>query len=253
MAPFLHNTTFAGVNMGAVFNHNIPLAARLLADVMRYHAQGVVQPLCPLTVMSFAQIEEAFRTMQAGKHIGKLVLVPHDDDLVPVRVALTCTPNQFSSDLVQMIPPPPRPKPALALRPDATYLLPGGLGGLGRSLASWMATRGARHLVFTSRSGAQSTEAQALLKALAEEGVKAKAFACDIGDAAELRRVLADVESTGFPAIAGAVTFAMQIQVRLFFSSFQSFRPSTAVAVFAYSRDQGKAEEKGMNRANQHC
>ncbi|KAK0707101.1 hypothetical protein B0T26DRAFT_790998 [Lasiosphaeria miniovina] len=194
MAPFLHNTTFAGVNMGAVFNHNIPLAARLLADVMRYHAQGVVKPLRPLTVMSFAQIEAAFRTMQAGKHIGKLVLVPHDDDLVP------------------MIPPPPRPKPALALRPDATYLLPGGLGGLGRSLASWMAARGARHLVFTSRSGAQSLEAQALLKALDEQGVRAKAFACDIGDAAEFKRVLADVESGGFPAITGAVTFAMQIQ-----------------------------------------
>jgi len=62
-----------------------PLAARVMEDIMRYHRQGVVKPLQPLTVMNFSQTEEAFRTMQSGKHMGKIVLVPHNDDLVPVR------------------------------------------------------------------------------------------------------------------------------------------------------------------------
>ncbi|MCB0641880.1 MAG: polyketide synthase dehydratase domain-containing protein, partial [Phaeodactylibacter sp.] len=49
-----------------------------------------------------------------------------------------------------------RPVPA-ALRPDATYLITGGLGGLGLATASWMVTQGVRHLVLLGRS-APSTE-----------------------------------------------------------------------------------------------
>jgi NAD(P)-dependent dehydrogenase (short-subunit alcohol dehydrogenase family) len=102
-------------------------------------------------------------------------------------------------------------KPALSLRPDATYLLVGGLGGLGRSLATRIAARGARYIVFTSRSVAQKPEAQELLAKLGEQGVNTKAFACDIGDEAEFRRVLSEIEVLGFPKVAGTVTFAMQI------------------------------------------
>ncbi|WP_327709283.1 type I polyketide synthase [Streptomyces sp. NBC_00464] len=39
------------------------------------------------------------------------------------------------------------------LRPDASYLITGGLGGLGLTLAGWLADRGARHIVLTGRSG----------------------------------------------------------------------------------------------------
>jgi len=117
-------------------------------------------------------------------------------------------------------------KPELSLRPDATYLLPGGLGGLGRSLAVRMAARGARYMVFTSRSGSQKPEAQELLANLEGQGVKTKAFACDIGDENEFRRVLDEIGELGFPKIAGAVTFAMQIQVSLnSVFLFSSLRP----------------------------
>ncbi|KAK3990438.1 Compactin diketide synthase mokB [Cladorrhinum sp. PSN332] len=196
MAPFLRNTMFVGVNMGTIFNHSIPLSARLLKDIMQLRSEDVIKPLQPVTTMNFSQTEEAYRTMQTGKHIGKIVLVPREDDIVPVSL----------SPLVVKKPA------ALSLRPDATYLLPGGLGGLGRSLATRMAARGARYLVFTSRSGATKPEAQALLAKLEEQGVKTNAFACDIGDEAELQRILKEIEALGFPKIAGTVTFAMQIQ-----------------------------------------
>ena len=41
-----------------------------------------------------------------------------------------------------------------SLREDGTYLVTGGLGGLGLKLARWLADRGARHLVLLGRSGA---------------------------------------------------------------------------------------------------
>jgi acyl transferase domain-containing protein/protein-L-isoaspartate O-methyltransferase len=42
---------------------------------------------------------------------------------------------------------------AIALQPDAAYLVTGGLGDLGLRLARWLAERGARHIVLTGRSG----------------------------------------------------------------------------------------------------
>ena len=48
--------------------------------------------------------------------------------------------------------PPPVPAP-LALRPDATYLISGGLGGVGLQLATWLVDRGARRLILLSRRG----------------------------------------------------------------------------------------------------
>lgn len=45
----------------------------------------VTKLVTPLEVMNFSQIEEAFRIMQTGKHIGKMVLAADDDDIVPVR------------------------------------------------------------------------------------------------------------------------------------------------------------------------
>ena len=36
-------------------------------------------------------------------------------------------------------------------RPDRSYLLIGGLGGLGLALATWLAQRGAKHLILSSK------------------------------------------------------------------------------------------------------
>jgi thioester reductase-like protein len=72
-----------------------------------------------------AQTAEAFRLMAQARQVGKLVIS---------RGA--------------------QPAP-LRLRPDATYLLTGGLGALGRQLAVWLAAQGARSLLLVSRSAQQ--------------------------------------------------------------------------------------------------
>jgi NADPH:quinone reductase-like Zn-dependent oxidoreductase len=84
MAPFMNNLTFFCVNLVGIYRYNIPLASRLLSDVMDLVHQGVVRPITPITVYPYSQIESAFKLMQLGKHVGKIVLKPSDDDLVPV-------------------------------------------------------------------------------------------------------------------------------------------------------------------------
>lgn len=97
--------------------------------------------------------------------------------------------------------------------PDATYVFPGGLGGLGRSIATWMVDQGARNIVFTSRSGATKPEAQKLLDNLARKGARTKAFACDISHASQLNQVLEEIK-VDFPPIRGVITGTMHLQVR---------------------------------------
>lgn len=84
MAPFMDNRMFACVNLVGIYRNNIPLASRLLSDVMDLVHQGVIRPITPITVYPYSQIESAFKTMQLGQHVGKIVLKPSDDDLVPV-------------------------------------------------------------------------------------------------------------------------------------------------------------------------
>ena len=43
-----------------------------------------LRPIQAVKTFTFSQIEEAFRFMQAGKHVGKVVAVPNENDIVPV-------------------------------------------------------------------------------------------------------------------------------------------------------------------------
>ncbi len=103
------------------------------------------------------------------------------------------------SDLVPVIPDKPRP---LGLDESASYLLVGGLGGLGRSIARWMVSRGARHFIFISRSGAASDAAQELVKELEATECRAFVFSCDISDKSALLKIVEYCKAT-LPPIKG--------------------------------------------------
>jgi acyl transferase domain-containing protein/acyl-CoA synthetase (AMP-forming)/AMP-acid ligase II/acyl carrier protein len=92
---------------------------------------------------------------------------------------------------------------APALRADATYLITGGLGGLGLQLAGWMVARGARSLVLTSRSGAGAA-AEPAVAALRDAGAHVVAARADVTDAAQLAAVIADIDQ-GLPPLRGVV------------------------------------------------
>jgi acyl transferase domain-containing protein/thioesterase domain-containing protein/SAM-dependent methyltransferase/aryl carrier-like protein len=92
---------------------------------------------------------------------------------------------------------------ALQLREDATYLVVGGLGGLGLEVIGWMAERGARHIVTMNRA-APSPQAEARLRALEQGGLAIVAVPGDVTVAADLDRVLATIDST-MPPLRGII------------------------------------------------
>ena len=90
-----------------------------------------ISPIRPLLTYEAGEAKETFKVLQTGDHIGKVMLrMPRDNSMI----------SSFRS------------VGTVALDPRGSYFLAGDLGGLGRSIATWMVEHGARSLIFLSRS-----------------------------------------------------------------------------------------------------
>ncbi|GIZ43160.1 hypothetical protein CKM354_000639800 [Cercospora kikuchii] len=192
MQPFLENKSYIGVNLLDFENNPTPRAVKLWDDVSKLINGGALRPVQPIQQFTFSEIEKAFRYMQTGKHMGKVVLRVDDADVVPAV---------------------PR-TPKVGIVADATYIV-AGLGGIGREIGRWLAEKGAKHLVFLSRSAASGAENKAYVEDLRKTySTNAIAFDCDVGNRAALQAVLGNISH--LPPIRGCVTGAMVLKDTLF-------------------------------------
>ena len=151
---------------------------------------GQVTPIRPLLTYGPEDVTEAFRCLQNGDHIGKVILkVPQNVSTISgVRSA-----------------------PNLALDPKASYILAGGLGGLGRSIATWMVEHGARSLIFLSRSAGRSDADQAYFTELESMGCKVAAVAGMTQSMADVKKAISSAPNL----IKGVIQLAMVLRVSL--------------------------------------
>ena len=109
----------------------------------------------------------------------------------------------------------PRPPPLFQLRAEASYLLVGGLGGIGIEIAKWMVHElGAKSLILISRSGMDATGATDTVEALKRPGVVITVRKCDVADKNGLSAVLQECVQA-LPPIRGIVQGAMVLKVSL--------------------------------------
>ncbi|RJO70846.1 amino acid adenylation domain-containing protein [Nocardia panacis] len=95
---------------------------------------------------------------------------------------------------------------AVPVRPDATYLITGGLGGLGLETARLLVERGARHLVLVGRS-APGPEAEAAIAELRDGGARVRVESVDIASAAAVTACLAAISAES-PPLRGVLHLA---------------------------------------------
>lgn len=195
MRPFAKGTTFTFLDTFGLLKENPDYLGEILRDAFALIRQESLQAPTPLTVTPMGKAGEAFRTVQQGKHRGKMVL-----------------------SFVQDATPTPAPvlrraRDSLQLDPRATYLLVGGLGGLGRSLARQFVACGARNLAFLSRSGGETAEARALVQELSIARVQA--FKCDVTDTASFRAAM-DQCARQLPPVKGVIQMAMVLRDTVF-------------------------------------
>lgn len=191
MKPLLDNKSYIGVNLLDFENNPTPRAVKLWSDVSKIIQDGSLKPVAPILQFGMADVEKAFRFMQAGKHMGKVVVRVDDKDVVP---AVPRTPKVNVSS-------------------DATYVV-AGLGGICREIGRWLAEKGAKSLIFLSRSAASSEGNKSFAEDLRRMyGTEIHAFDCNVGDSVALAAVLE--KCSGLPPVKGCVTGAMVLDVSL--------------------------------------
>jgi polyketide synthase 5 len=130
LLPFRRNLTFHYVDLALLAESRPQRVGDLLGRVYQLVADGEL-PLPQSTHYPLRDAADAIRLMGAAGHTGKLLLdVPHTGDS-------------------KVVVPPER---APVFRRDGSYIITGGLGGLGLFLAEKMTLAGCGRIVLTSRS-----------------------------------------------------------------------------------------------------
>lgn len=131
--------------------------------------EGKITPI-RRTLFEASQAPAAFRTLQKGAHIGKILIKMHE-----------------SSQDMQFKPL----QQAVILPPDASYLLVGGFGGVGRAVATWLVERGARRLTIFSRSAGISSNDKCFILELEAQGCHVRSVAGDVANPMDVKKAIA--------------------------------------------------------------
>ena len=174
VAQFKPDISYFIVDLVQICQQQPALIKSMLHDLMLQFKAGQLKPL-PRKLFPITDVISAFRYMQQAKHLGKIVITPPTTEM----------------------------DKSVLFHADNTYLITGGLGGLGLLVARWMVEQGAKYLVLVGRRGANKT-VKSQLKALEQTGAKVVVAQADVSIATQIARVLADIEQT-LPPLRGII------------------------------------------------
>ncbi|KAL1857091.1 Type I Iterative PKS [Diaporthe australafricana] len=196
MAFFKKNALFAGVDLHHIVKDlgKKELAHKLLQKTMDLARDGNIRAPAPLHVYDVDSVEDAFRYLASGKNTGRIVIRVDRATVVQKQLIKERT-WKFDE--------------------HATYLVAGGLGGIGRSILRWMATRGAKHLLVPSRSGAASAAASEVVRELSDQNVVVSTPTCDVSSKESLSHMLQESAGT-LPPIRGCIVATMVLNDCMF-------------------------------------
>jgi myxalamid-type polyketide synthase MxaB len=136
----------------------------ILGQVREWFETGRLHPL-PQRVFPVQDAVEAYRLLQQARQVGKVVL-------------------SFA------------PETQSVIRSDGSYLITGGLGGLGLKVAQQLVEQGARRLVLAGRSGATGA-AQETIDRLRSAGAAVQVVQADIANSADMARLIEACQAHG--------------------------------------------------------
>lgn len=165
LRPFAHGITVAAVDLGGMMTRRPRRYAEVLREAWRLVDSGVIAAL-PTTVHDFAAATAALAALADDERIGKIVLAR------PATVR----------DIA------PEPLPDGRFRADGTYLITGGHGALGRSLADHLLAHGAGSVALLGRGTYPVPDDPRL-----------RSYRADVGDRAALADTLAAIRAAAPP------------------------------------------------------
>lgn len=160
----------------------------LLKRAIGYYEKGFIKPIEPCKEFDAGHIGEALRYMQKGQRMGKIVVaMPESTETLPISLS----------------------QGKYQLRADRAYFFVGGLGGLGRSVATWLVENGARKLIFFSRSAGETARNDPYIQELETQGCSVQTIS---GSVARIEDVEAAFDAIDMP-VGGVLQASMALGV----------------------------------------
>nr|ALQ32795.1 putative polyketide synthase [Fusarium bulbicola] len=154
----------------------------------------------PIININISRIKEAFGLIEKDPFFGLVSITGGPDTTPQVDMAIEKTIKSLHQ----------------VLSGTDTYLLAGGLGGLGRSICELLVKNGARHIAFLSRTGTSSEVSQRFFKDLCDKGIDARVYKVDLCDAEALTKVTKEEICQEMPPIKGVFQCAATIKDSIF-------------------------------------
>jgi len=175
-----HVVDISGLSEDALEQIVNDIKARIKTSSDKY----AIEPL-PYERFDVLDIRAALRHLQQAKHIGKVV----------------CVMPEFGRENAKLTTFTP------LFNDNSTYIVTGGLGGIGFEFVKWMLRNGAKHIAIISRSIEVKPEISKQIKSFNEGGKHVQHFAMDVSDfelCCEFFKSIQNPES-GFPKIRGVM------------------------------------------------
>ncbi|KAI1632482.1 ketoacyl-synt-domain-containing protein [Biscogniauxia mediterranea] len=150
----------------------------------------------PLKIYDYSELPEAFNYLASDDSSGQVCCQRPTAKPVPII-------------------PQSRHPASERLRGDSTYVLSGGLGGLGTEIAKLLEENGVRYIAFLSRSGGVDKLAKSCVSFLQRKGVTVRIFKVDICDEQAVRMRFAEIQKC-LPPVKGMFQCAASLRDSVF-------------------------------------
>ncbi|RYP13408.1 hypothetical protein DL767_010766 [Monosporascus sp. MG133] len=196
MSGFDKNVSFFALDLHHLALSRPSLLRHIVKSLMDLLDQKKIHYPRPIHSYPVSDVEGAFRYIQSGKNTGRVVISIDPSVAVPKLIG---NQNRWAFPM------------------GATYLVAGGLGGVGRAIIKWMARKGAKNLILPSRTGPTSGAARETILELQKLGVNVVTPICDVSVARSLEELLRDCGKR-MPPIKGCINAAMVLQDAAFYN-----------------------------------
>jgi acyl transferase domain-containing protein/NADPH:quinone reductase-like Zn-dependent oxidoreductase len=192
MSPFGRGVMFAAVDLSQTRVYDPMTVHEALVASVELCRSGRARAVHPITAFPISDMRKAMQYMQRGQHKGKLVIVPRPGDQVPTI----------------------RRQPPLPLNDcNSTYLVVGGMTGVGQAITSWMIDQKTKNLVVVSRNATTHPLCLATREHARKNKCNLQVRDCDIADEQSFLALLNEIKAT-MPPIKGIIHAGMVLDVR---------------------------------------
>ena len=165
---------YAAYDLGEEIGKDPNLFSSMVNELIVTWSEGPPRPL-PVTLFPLERVRDAMRFMAQARHVGKIVLTT-------------------KAGRANTVP---------GLVRDGTYWITGGLGALGKETARWLARRGARHLVLSSRHADEAAIVD-FTRELSQSSVTYRILQADAGDRRRMSEIFDEIRRS-MPPLRGVI------------------------------------------------